>query len=137
MLSEVISQNCRPASQLFQFLSAFGIDRFTILEINGSVIKARIGWPCDGSPDYDPNAEIQEVSWLIDDDPLLDDALRLLQQLSKNQQIDIDKITVPEPEILAIVEELELARNCLDKLLSIKVDMLDDGKVTDFFFVHL
>lgn len=137
MLSKVISQNFRPASQLFQFLSTFGIDRFTILEIKGSVIKARIGWPFDGSPDYDPDEETQEVSWLIDDDPLLDDALQLLQHLSKNQQIDIDKITIPEPEVLALIEELELTRDCLEKLLSVKVDMLDHGKVTDFFFVHL
>ena len=137
MLSKVISQNCRPAAQLFQFLSIFGIDRFTILEIRGSVIKARIGWPFDGSPDYDPIEETHEVSWSIDDDALLDDALQLLQQLSKNQQIEIDKITIPEPEILALIEELKLARDCLEKLLSIKVDMLDDGKVTDFFFVHL
>ncbi|WP_415921718.1 hypothetical protein [Tateyamaria sp. SN6-1] len=136
MLSQTIARNCRPVSQLFQFLSVFGIDRFTVIEIHGSVIAARIGWPFDGTPGYDASEEIQDVSWAIDDDPLLDDALFLFQALAMYEQISIDKITASETEARALVSALGLPRDTLEKLLSIKVNMLDDGKETDAFFVH-
>lgn len=136
MLSEAIQKNSRAVSQLFQFLLVFGIDRFTILEINGQVIHARIGWPYDGSPDYDPNEETQKVSWEIDGDPLLDQALHLLHELAKNGQIDIDRIALREPEVRKLVSELNLPKRSLEKLLSVHVDMLDSGKKTDAFFIH-
>ncbi|MBO6727864.1 MAG: hypothetical protein JJ911_19555 [Rhizobiaceae bacterium] len=137
MLPEIISRNSRPISQLFRFLTVFGIDRFTLLAVDSAVIRAKIGWPSDGSDRYDADEEIQEVSWSVDHDPVLGDALWLLQELSMREQICSDKITASESEILALVAELNLARNSLEKLLSIRVDMLDGGTKTDFFFVHL
>lgn len=72
----------------------------------------------------------------MDHDPVLDDALFLLQRLSMSQHISIDKIVMPEPAVRELASEMGLSNESLDKLLSINVDMLDDGEKTDSFFVH-
>ena len=118
-------------------MTVFGIDRFQVLDINGGTISARVGWPDDERSDYDPAEEIQEISWKIDDDPMLCEALHLMDSLAKNGFIDNDKITASEGEITSLTGlQIIDAPAALQKLCSIKVDMIDEGQKSDFFFLH-
>ena len=127
----------RSISQLFHFMTVFGIDRFQVLKIEDGRIHAMVGWPNDGRQDYDAEEEVQEIVWQIDFDPELNDALQLMDNFACNGLISIDKIdvakareTFPSP-----LKDFE-TKSVFDKLCSIRVDMVDAGVKTDFFYLH-
>ena len=119
----------------------FEINRFTLLAESETSIRARIGWSDDGSPFYEEEEEVQEIEWTIQHFANIDDAHALVSFVRDNRLISIDKIVVPPEELFEKVQpkfnwdqqRFDLA---LETLLNFKVDMIDEGKKSDFFFVH-
>ncbi len=123
--------------QLFKFLVVFGIDRFQILEAADEKVRAVVGWPDEGQPNYDAEEETQEVCWDVQNLPCIDDALLLLELAYKNEKFDSDKFLLTKEELRELSGwDLGRFENALRDLLLIKVDMVDDGEKTDSYFVH-
>lgn len=122
---------------LFRFMYLFKIDRFKILEVTNKKINVQIGWPDDGSLYYEEDEEVQEIEWDVQEFSNIEDALLLAEFIYDNNLIDIDKIIISPEELLKKIQwnekRFELA---LGTLLNIKVDMIDDGKKSDYFFIH-
>lgn len=114
---------------------AFGIDRFKILETSLHSIRAVVGWPNDGSEYYDEAEEVQEIEWTIQNTAEVNEALTLLEYLVSENHLDNDRIVLSQGDLRERAEITEFDTK-LDALLSIRVDMIDDGKKTDFFFFH-
>ena len=122
---------------LFRFMYLFKIDRFKILKVTNKKINVQIGWPDDGSLYYEEDEEVQEIEWDVQEFSNIEDALLLAEFIYDNNLIDIDKIIISPEELLKKIQwnekRFELA---LGTLLNIKVDMIDDGKKSDYFFIH-
>jgi len=124
-------------SCLFRFVLLFKINRFTILGIADKTIKARIGWADDGSLGYHEDEEVQDIEWDIQDLDYLEDALILAEFILDNKIIQGDKITITPDEFKKKLGwEKSRYDSALKALLDIRVDMVDEGKRTDHFFVH-
>ncbi len=130
-----------PVIQLFQFIILFEINRFTILAESETTIRAVIGWPDDGEEYYEAEEEIQEIEWTVQKFSNIEDTLALVGFIRDNRLISIDKIILSPEELFEKIEptfnwdknQFDLA---LDTLLNIRVDMIDEGKKSDYFFVH-
>jgi hypothetical protein len=124
-------------SNLFRFMLIFEINSFTLLKTSESAIRARIGWPTDGSPDCHEEDEVQDIEWNIQGYASFEDSLKIAEYLINNQLIHSDKIRIEKKELSKRIgwehKRFEVA---LKTLLDIRVDMLDEGKRTDYFFVH-
>ena len=115
----------------------FKINRFSILGTTGNTIKARIGWADDGSPGYEEDEEVQDIEWDIEDLDCLEDALILAEFIIDNKIIGGDKITIKPDELNSRLGwKKSRYDSAIEALLNIRVDMVDEGKRTDYFFVH-
>lgn len=122
---------------LFRFMLIFDINRFKILSSSNNTIKVQIGWADDGSAYYDEDEETQEIEWDIQTFENMEDALSLAEYLIDNKLLISDKISISK-EVLKEKIGWDSCKydDAIDTLLSIRVDMIDDGKRTDYFFVH-
>ena len=122
---------------LFRFMQLFEINRFKILEISEQTIKAKIGWPDDDTPDYNEDEETQEIEWDIQEYSNIEDALKVAEFLIDNRFLSGDKISIDQNELFQRIGwEKDRYDAALKTLLSIRVEMADEGKRTDHFFVH-
>ena len=121
--------------KLFSFMLLFGISHFEIAEVRGEVIRARVMWSEDEI--IWGEVEPQEVEWDVPDDKYLDDAIKIVEFLIDNKLMDGDKITV-DPDNLCLLMDWKKSKfdAALNSLLSMRVEMVDDGVRTDFYFVH-
>lgn len=128
----------RDIVRLFRFMLLFQIDRFWLLHATNEQISARVGFPPEEdfpNAHYDPEVEVQELVWDIQE--IDDDALLLVEYLIDHQLVDIDKITVSSDELRARMDwPAERLEKAIDSLLSVRVDMVDNGERTDFYFIH-
>lgn len=123
--------------RLFRFMLQFGIDRFQILAASENTVQAAVGWPDEGQLGYDPEEERQEIVWDVQNLEFIDDALELLEIAFSQGCFDSDKLSVPEDDLFHLTGwERNKFNNALQDLLRIRVDMVDDKKNTDYFFVH-
>jgi hypothetical protein len=100
-------------------------------------IKARIGWADDGTPDYDEDEEVQDIEWDVQSFDSFEDALQISEFLIDNKLMLNDKVTIDNVELFnRLGWEKDRYDTAINTLLSIRVDMLDDGRKTDYFFVH-
>lgn len=122
---------------LFRFMLIFGINRFEVLSVSQRVIRAKVGWPDEGQTDYAPEEEIQEIEWAIQPLGDIDLAIDLAEWIVDRELIRGDKIVLNKADLAKRLgwngEEYERA---LSALLEIRVDMVDEGRRTDYFFVH-
>lgn len=127
----------RSISYLFRFMLIFEINRFEIFDASDTTIRGRVGWADDGSLDYDRDEEIQDIEWEVQDHENFEDALRIAEQLIDERLMINDKISIGS-EYLS--KQMGWDKNrydaAINTLLDVKVDMLDEGKKSDFFFVH-
>ncbi|MBO6518567.1 MAG: hypothetical protein JJ900_16860 [Rhodospirillales bacterium] len=127
----------RSISCLFRFMLVFGIDRFEIIDVSATTIKARVGWPDDGVPDYDAEEEVQDIEWEIQALEPTDDALTLAEYLIDEGLMCSDRIMIGRDQLSARIGWSPLKFDAaIQSLLNMKVDMQDDGRKTDFYFVH-
>ena len=127
----------RIVSYLFRFMLIFGINRFWMFSASEKNIKARIGWADDGTPDYDEDEEVQDIEWDVQSFDSFEDALQISEFLIDNKLMLNDKVTIDNVELFnRLGWEKDRYDTAINTLLSIRVDMLDDGRKTDYFFVH-
>jgi hypothetical protein len=88
---------------------------------------------------YDPNddEERQGFVWHMTENNVPNDNVKkLLQFLSENNLIDIDKIITPIDELnIDFIDKSEVETFWND-LFDIEVRMIDDGEETDRYFIH-
>lgn len=133
----MMKSTARIISNLFRFMLIFEINRFWILRVSETSIKARVGWADDGAPDYDEDEEVQDVEWDIQHFDNIEDALELSEYLIDNKLMRSDKVTIDREELFNRMSwDKDKYDAAINTLLSIKVDMLDEGRKTDYFFVH-
>ena len=129
--------NIKNVILLFRFMLSFQINRFEVLKSNEKRIVALVGWGDDGTPHYDRNEEEQEIEWDVQIFENIDDALTISEYLFDKGLLRNDKISI-ERDLL--YKRIGWDRNRFDlainTLLDIKVDMLDEGRKSDYFFLH-
>lgn len=124
-------------SSLFRFMLIFEINRFWVFEVSEKTISGRVGWANDGTPDYDEDEEIQDIEWDIQFFDNLQDALELSEYLIDKKLMHNDKVTIDSNELFIRVGwQKARYEAAIETLMSVKVDMLDEGRRTDQFFVH-
>lgn len=127
------------AKYLERFLKLFEAVSLEVVSDDGVTISAVVEFPADSEWD-DPGDERQEVLWEIQPD--LDDALRLAEEARSAGLLYSDRLSVGPDDLVAMAASLlgwpePRTREALSKLLSVRVDMVDDGEKSDFFFFHL
>lgn len=127
----------RSISYLFRFMLIFEINRFHVLSETEQTITAKVGWPDDGTPDYDEDEETQYIEWDIQHFDNIEDAIWLSEYLCEHELIYSDKILISTEDLCKHISwNSKKVQEAIDTLLQIKVDMIDDGKKSDFFFLH-
>ncbi len=127
----------RIISNLFRFMLIFEINRFQIYEVSETSIKAQIGWDDDGAPDYDEDEEVQDIEWSVQHFHNFEDALQLAEYLIDHKLIQGDKIMIDREKLLNRISwEKDRYDESVITLLNIRVDMLDENRKTDYFFLH-
>ena len=130
----------RPAaSDLQRFLFLFEAIGLEVTSETESTVEATAEFELD--PDVDePGDQFQEICWTVQLD--LDDALSLAEAAKSSGLLYSDRLTA-DPEELSMMAHALLgwsgsrADRALRRLLEIRVDMIDDGEKTDYFFIHL
>lgn len=124
-------------SYLIRFMLIFEINRFWIFSASDRIVKGRVGWADDGAPDYDEEEEVQEIEWDVQDFSNIEDALELSEFLIDQKLMSNDRIRINKEDLFdRIGWEKDRYDAAVNTLLSIKVDMLDEDRKTDYFFVH-
>jgi len=119
----------------------FNVNRIEIARAEGLKVSAVVGWPDEGQPHYDPDEERQEVCWSAEQRQLTPDVSMCIDFLILSSLVRGDRIVVGEPQLLLRLMNsfgwgIERAKGALDALLSIRIDMIDEGARTDAFFLH-
>ncbi|MGV7221606.1 MAG: hypothetical protein ACQ9MH_08785 [Nitrospinales bacterium] len=131
------ANNIKYIGYLFRFMQLFEINRFQLFEFCKHTIKARVGWGDDGSAYYDKEEEVQDIEWDIQVFDNIEDTLLLAEFIIDNNLISIDKIIISEVELYKRINwGKEKFDSSLKSLLNFRVDMVDEGKRTDYFFIH-
>lgn len=118
-------------SYFSRFMSLFDTVRFQIDKITKTEVTAFVSW-ADDVIDY------QKVKWTYKNSNYINDALCLGEFLRTHNKIQNDKITIIENEIRAFLKwDDKKIRNAIKELLSIKVSMIDDEIIGDYFSFHL
>lgn len=127
----------RMISYVFRFMLIFEINRFWVFSASETSVKARVGWADDGVPDYDEDEEVQDIEWDVQCFDNFEDALELSEYLIDNKLIRVDKITIDREELCNRISwGKDRYDAAINTLLRIKIDMLDNGRKTDYFFIH-
>ncbi|MBR4452638.1 MAG: hypothetical protein IKS33_00095 [Bacteroidales bacterium] len=89
---------------------------------------------------YEDFHDIQQFIWNYNHNNSIEDAIALAEILWQEKLINGDKIIVTEEDIKKILHEKkwseETISNSINFLLNVRVNMIDNGEVTDSFFVH-
>ena len=127
----------RIISYLFRFMLIFEINKFWIFSASEKSIKARVGWADDGTSEYDEKEEVQDIEWDVQDFDNFEDVLEICEFLIDRKLMLNDKVTIDNDELFNRIG-WEKARYdaAINNLLRVKIDMLDEGKKTDYFFIH-
>ena len=81
--------------------------------------------------------ERQDFVWHITENNVpSEDVRKLLEYLSKNKLIDIDKIFIPIEKLNIDFIDKSKLENVWNELFNIQVRMIDDGEETDCYFIH-
>ncbi len=94
--------------------------------------------------DYSDPEETQDFCWhLKEQEAPNTNVFNLAKLIHKNDLLSIDKITVNREDLRNLYnDEFNMAMDeaefdqILDALLEIEVNMIDDGKETDVYFIH-
>lgn len=81
--------------------------------------------------------ERQDFVWhMTENNVPTEDVKKLLEYLSKNKLIDIDKIFTPIEKLNIDFIDKSRLENVWNELFNIEVRMIDDGEETDAYFIH-
>jgi len=95
----------------------------------------------DGSLSLEHIDEFQEAEFDIIEIENVWETIKILNFISEEKLIDIDKIMIDydvflEKSMEKLDTNREIAEAILNQILSIEIPMLDDGKRTDYYFIH-
>jgi len=124
-----------------KFMLLFGINRIEITSNDDNQICAIVGWPLLGRFSVIADEELQEVRWDVDRDQSAADVAFALDFFLLNDFLRGDRIEVPEPRVLAGISDMlqwddARSRSALEKIMGIRVSMIDEGVASDSFFLH-
>ena len=116
----------------------FNVDRIDIVRIEGNAV---VGWPNEGQLHYDRSEEQQEVAWSAELGQLTPDVSACIEYLIRASALRGDRIDIEEPHLsLRLMNsfgwDIQRTKTALSALLSIRIEMIDDGAKTDAFFLH-
>jgi hypothetical protein len=119
----------------------FNVDRIDIVRIEGNYINAVVGWPNEGQLHYDRGEEQQEVAWSAELGQLTLEVSTCIDYLIRASALRGDRIVIEEPQLsLRLMNsfgwDIQRTKTALSALLSIRIEMIDDGAATDAFFLH-
>jgi len=116
---------------LKSFLGALGAVDIIWTEIQNDKIYGTVIY------DLSDVDERQDFVWhMTEDNVPTENVKKLIDFLSTNSLIDIDKIMTPINQLdIDFIDNSEL-NNVWDKLFEIEVRMIDDGEETDSYFIH-
>ncbi len=117
---------------------AFGIKAFEIIEVQQETVRARVRLSDHTAPQWDSiDDEWQSIEWDVVEGEGFDAAVELVCVLRDLGLVDGDRILVPAVDLAdRIGWNAERAEAAVAALLEIRVEMIDDGERTDFFFLH-
>jgi DNA-binding transcriptional MerR regulator len=84
----------------------------------------------------DPEERQDFVCHMTENNVPTEDVKKLLEYLSKNKLIDIDKIFIPIEKLNIDFIDKSKLENVWHELFNIQVRMIDDGEETDCYFIH-
>ena len=84
----------------------------------------------------DPQERQDFVWYMTENNVPNDDVRNLVEYLSKNRLIDIDKIMTPINKLQIDFIDKSKLENVWNELFDIEVRMMDDGEETDSYFIH-
>ncbi len=88
-------------------------------------------------PDCNENEEVQDIEWDVQNYDNFEDVLEIVEYLIDNKLMQSDKVMIDREELFNRISwEKDRYDAAINTLLGIKVDMLDEGRKTDYFFVH-
>ncbi len=123
--------------KFFRYMRLFGICLFGVLSQTEIEIRAIVAWKEDCSNGIPEHDDTQEVVWTSRSVENLDDALVLGEMFLENGQIINDKIvTTSGRNIFSQDWSEKRYQDALKTLLSIRVDIVDDGELSDAFLLH-
>lgn len=125
-----------------EFLKLF----FQALRARDISIKEVSSTYVDGTVIFDPldSEELQDFRWNFSEANAIPDELTKLVKLIADQQLlRSDKLNVTQEKLTNLFNSsydlnssLEDIERLLKQLFAIRVEMVDDDKETDFFFIH-
>ena len=81
--------------------------------------------------------ERQDFVWHMNENKMpADKVLNLLTYLTDNKLLDIDKIKVSVTDIEIPNCDQEEKEKLFDELFRVKVNMIDNGQETDYYYIH-
>lgn len=93
-----------------------------------------------GRVSFDDNSGCQNFKWDIRNVNFSYDGILLIDFLLLNNLINGDRIVIPFDELSIRLESVgwtkEKGAEAISYLLSIKIIMIDEGKESDYFFIH-
>ena len=128
----------RALGNLFSFMLVFGIRAFEIIESRPELVRARVWLPDQAAPEWDsPEDEWQTIEWDVAEGDAVNDAIELACALRDRGLVKGDRILVPADDLAERIGWDEArCEAAVSALLDIRVEMIDDGERTDFFFLH-
>lgn len=89
---------------------------------------------------YEDFHDIQQFIWSFNHNKSIENAIFLAETLWHKKLINGDKIIVTKEDIKKILHENKMSEddisNSINFLLNVRVNMIDDGEVTDSFYIH-
>jgi hypothetical protein len=136
--NELLSLLMNRKSFLIEFLGALGAKEIVWLSDKPDYVSGIVRYS------YDNPEEVQEFHWRIKEEDVPNDEIKQLAKLIKeNHLLSIDRICIPMDKLrflyndkYGVIISKDKFEIILQELLNVKVDMVDDGRETDFYFIH-
>lgn len=132
-----------PVAELIfvKMMLLFDVNRIYIKRMDEKCIEAIVGWPDQGQAHYNEEEEQQEVAWNYQEVPLNPDVSLVMELLKSESLLRGDRIERAEHALQEQLSETfswseNRSRRAIEALLSLRVDMVDDGEKSDAFFIH-
>lgn len=136
-----LEMNSLQAKLMFmRMMALFNVNRINIKHCGDQRLEAIVGWPDEGQAHYSEDAEMQAVIWDFSRGPAVDASLVLdviaRDSLLRGDRIEIDRSDFVGRLMSAYSWSVDRAEKALDEALGVRIDMVDEGNVTDAFFLH-
>lgn len=119
---------------LEEFLKLYRVEKVVYIKVYDDKII--------GTAIYDTNdsEEKQDFCWHMSEEKLpAESTLKLIEAINENGWCDTDKISISKKELFQKLNwnNEKLCNEALAELFDMEIKMVDSGKETDSFFVHI